>query len=121
MSYFSPIVSSSHTLLIDGPIQFLCIRKDGLMVDDDGLDDLVDMGLAGNLILAVWCGHECGAEAYGQVVRVHHVLITVLGQAEGCEVERKSGTKRRRQVLMRRGQHWRQYFTLFRLRPTLQY
>lgn len=51
------------------------------MVDDDGLNDLVDVGLAGDLVLAVWCGHERGAEAYGQVVRVHHVLVTVLGQA----------------------------------------
>lgn len=77
----SPIVSSSHTLLIDWPIQFFGIRKDGLMVDNDGLDDFVDVGLAGHLVLAVWRRHECGAEAYGQVVWVHHVLITVLRQA----------------------------------------
>lgn len=68
------------------------------MVDDDGLDDLVDVGLAGDLVLAVWCGHERGAEAYGQVVRVHHVLVTVLGQAG----EKKKGQKRTR--------HWGQYF-----------
>lgn len=89
MHHSSPIVSSSHTLLIDGPIQFFGVRKDGLMVDDDGLDDLVDMGLAGDLVLAVWCRHERGAKAYGQVVWVHHVLITVLGQAEGREVEKE--------------------------------
>lgn len=83
----SPIVSSSHTLLIDGSIQFFGIRKDGLMVDDDGFDYLVDVGLAGDLILAVWCGHERGAEAYGQVVWVHHVLVAVLGQAEGRRVD----------------------------------
>lgn len=51
------------------------------MVNDDGLDDLVDVGLAGHLVLAVRRRHECGAKAYGQVVRVHHVLVTVLGQA----------------------------------------
>lgn len=78
-----PIVSSSHTLLIDGSIQFLGIGEDSLMVDDDGLDDLVDMRLAGDLVLAVGCGHECGAETYGQVVRVHHIFIAVLGQAKG--------------------------------------
>lgn len=83
MHHSSPVVSSSHTFLINGPIQFFGIGKDGLMVDDDGLDDLVDMGLAGDLVLAVWCGHECGAEAYGQVVRVHHVLVAVLGKADG--------------------------------------
>lgn len=81
MHHSSPIVSSSHTLLIVGPIQFFGVRKDGLVVDDDGLDDLVDVGLAGDLVKAVRCGHERGAEAYGQVVRVHHVLVTVLGQA----------------------------------------
>lgn len=53
------------------------------MVDDDGLDDLVDVRLAGDLVLAVGRGHERRAEAYGQVVRVHHVLVAVLGQAEG--------------------------------------
>lgn len=81
MLHSSPIVSSSHALLVDGPIQFFGIRKDGLVVDDDGLDDLVDVGLAGHLVLAVRCGHKCGAKTYGQVVRVHHVLVTVLGQA----------------------------------------
>lgn len=52
------------------------------MVDDDRLDDLVDVSLARDLVLAVRCGHERGAKTYGQVVWVHHVLITVLGQTE---------------------------------------
>jgi len=59
------------------------------VLDDDGLDDLVDVGLAGDLVQAVWRGHERGAEAYGQVVRVHHVLVTVLGQAGGGGKETK--------------------------------
>lgn len=49
------------------------------MVDDDGLNDLIDMGLAGDLVLAVRCRHEGRAKAYGQIVWIHHVLITVLG------------------------------------------
>lgn len=53
------------------------------MVHDDCLDDLIDVSLAGDLVLALRRGHECGAEAYGQVVRVHHVLIAVLGQTGG--------------------------------------
>lgn len=53
------------------------------MVNDDGLDDFIDVSLAGDLVLALRGGHERGAKAYGQVVRVHHVLITVLGQAGG--------------------------------------
>lgn len=51
------------------------------MVNNDGFDYLVHVSLAGDLVLAVGSGHERGAETYGQVVRVHHVLITVLGQA----------------------------------------
>lgn len=53
------------------------------MVNDDCLDDLIDVSLAGDLVLALRRGHECGTEAYGQVVRVHHVLIAVLGQTGG--------------------------------------
>lgn len=81
MASFSPVVSPRHALLIDGPFQLFGVRKDALMVDDDGFDDLVHVGLAGDLVLAVRRGHECGPEADGQVVRVHHVLIAVLGQA----------------------------------------
>lgn len=87
MHHCSPIVSSGHTLLIDGPLQFFGIRKDVLIVDDDGLDNLVDVGLAGDLVLGFWCGHKRGAETYCQVVRVHHVLITVLGHAEEGRVD----------------------------------
>ena len=53
------------------------------MVDDDGFDDLIDMGLAGDLVLSFWSGHEGGAKADGQIIGVHHVFITVLGQAAG--------------------------------------
>lgn len=51
------------------------------MVDDDRFDQLVDMSLAGDLVVAVGDGHESGSEADSQVVWVHHVLLTVLGQA----------------------------------------
>lgn len=52
-------------------------------MDDDGFDDLIDMGLAGDLVLSFWSGHEGGAKADGQIIGVHHVFITVLGQAAG--------------------------------------
>lgn len=48
------------------------------MVDDDGLDDLVHVGLTGHGVLVIWDGHQCGAKANGQVVGVHHVLVAVL-------------------------------------------
>ena len=48
------------------------------MVDDDGFDNLIHMSLAGHLILYLWDRHQCGAKTDGQVIRVHHVFITVL-------------------------------------------
>lgn len=57
------------------------------MVDNDGLDDLIDMGLARHLVLGVRGGHEGGAKTNGQVVGVHHVLITVLGQTANTQQE----------------------------------
>lgn len=51
------------------------------MVDDDGFDDFVDMRLAGYRVLPIGDVHEGGPEADGQVVGIHHVLITVLGKA----------------------------------------
>lgn len=54
--------------------------EDDLTVDDDGLDDFVHVGLTGHRVLAVRDGHQSGAEADGQVVGIHHILIAVLGQ-----------------------------------------
>lgn len=51
------------------------------MVNNDSFDKLIDMGLAGDLVVAFWDRHESGAETDGQIVGVHHVLLTVLGQA----------------------------------------
>lgn len=51
------------------------------MVDDDSFNELVDVGLARDLVMAFWDRHQGGAETDGQVVGVHHVLLTVLGQA----------------------------------------
>lgn len=65
------------------------------MVDDDGFDELVDVGLAGDLVVAFWDRHQRGAEADGQVVGVHHVVLAVLRQAGGTEsqsVRGQSGT-----------------------------
>lgn len=79
----SPVVFPGHAFLVDGPVQLLGVGEDGFVVDDDGLDDLVDVCLAQHLVLDVGCGHEGGPEADGQVIGVHHVLIAVLGQAGG--------------------------------------
>lgn len=51
------------------------------MVDDDSFNELVDVGLARDLVMALWDRHQGGAETDGQVVGVHHVLLAVLRQA----------------------------------------
>lgn len=49
-------------------------------MDDNRLYYFVHMCLARHLVLYFWDRHQCGAKANGQVVRVHHVLIAVLGK-----------------------------------------
>lgn len=51
------------------------------MVDDDSFNELVDMGLARDLVVALGYRHQGGTETDGQVVWVHHVILAVLGQA----------------------------------------
>lgn len=48
------------------------------MLDDDGFDQLIHVGLAGHLVVALRHGHQRGSEADGEVVGVHHVLLTEL-------------------------------------------
>lgn len=67
-------------MVIDGPLQLTGPWKDGLVMDNNAFDELVHMCLAGDLVMALRHRHECGAEADSQVVGVHHVVITVLGQ-----------------------------------------
>lgn len=55
------------------------------MVDDDSFNELIDVGLARDLVMAFWDRHECGAKTDGQVVGVHHILLAVLRQAGGME------------------------------------
>lgn len=75
----SPVLlPSGHALLIDRPFQLSVAGEDALMVNDDGFDDLIDMGLAGHRILPIRNVHQRGPEADGQVVGIHHILIAVL-------------------------------------------
>ena len=77
----SPVLCGAHALLVERAVELLAVGEDGLVVDDDGLDDLVDLGLARHLVMELRRGHERRPEADGQVPRLHHVLIAVLGQA----------------------------------------
>ena len=56
------------------------------MMNDDGFDDFVDVCLAGHRVLPIRDVHEGGPEADGQVVGVHHVLVTILREATRKEV-----------------------------------
>lgn len=51
------------------------------MMDDDGFDDFIDVRLAGHRVLPIRNVHEGGPEADGQVVGIHHVLVTILREA----------------------------------------
>lgn len=83
MLHVPVLLRPGHTLFVHGAVQLAVTGEDDLIVDDDSFDDLVDMRLTQHGVLAVWDGHQRGAEADRQIVRVHHVLIAVLGQTEG--------------------------------------
>lgn len=83
--YLPVLFPSSHAFFIHRSLQFSQCWVDDLMVDDDVLNDLIHMRLAGHRVLVIWYGHQCGAKANGQVVGVHHVLVTVLGKTGETE------------------------------------
>lgn len=82
---FSPVLVSSHTLLINRPGQLLGVGEDVVVVQDHRFDDLIHVRLTGHLVQSVRCGQEGRAEHDGQVPSIHHVLIAVLGEAVGEE------------------------------------
>lgn len=84
----SPIFLRGSSTVIDRALQLTGPRKDALVMDNNGFDELVHMCLAGDLIVALRHRHECGAKADSQVVGVHHVVVTVLRQTEKREIKR---------------------------------
>lgn len=50
----SPVLLPGHALLVDGSGQLLGVGEDVVVVEDDGLDHLIDVGLAGHLVQGVW-------------------------------------------------------------------
>ena len=74
-----------HALLIDGAGQLGRGREDPSRLDDEGLHQLVDTALQSHWVLPSRDGQQRRSKAHGQVVGVHHVLITVLGQAGGTD------------------------------------
>lgn len=78
-SFNSPVFfPSCHALFINWPLQLSLGWKDGLMLDDNCLNDLINMCLASHRVLLIWYGHQRWAKADSQVVGVHHVLVAVL-------------------------------------------
>lgn len=51
------------------------------MVDNDCFYEFVDVGLARHLVVAFRDRHQGGTKTDGQVIGVHHVLLTVVRQA----------------------------------------
>lgn len=81
-THFLPVLfPTSHTFLIDRSFELPETGEDGFMIYYDGFDDLIDMSLARYWILSIWNMHQSWSKANGQVVRIHHILITVLRQA----------------------------------------
>lgn len=88
MLEFSPVLCAAHALLVDGPLQLFGVGEDGLVVDDDGFDDLVDVRLAGDLVQQIRSGHQRRPKADGQVPGIHHVLVAVLRETAGEKEKR---------------------------------
>ena len=73
-----PVVLRAPSSAVDGALQLPGAGEDVLVLDDDGFDQLVHVGLAGHLVVALRHRHERGPEADGEVVGVHHVLLAEL-------------------------------------------
>lgn len=65
LSFLPVLFPTSHAFFINRSFQFPEGREDGLMIDYDGFDDLVDMSLAGHWILPIWNMHQGWSEADG--------------------------------------------------------
>lgn len=79
----SPVLVSSHALLINWSRQLLGVWEDVVVVEDDRLHHLVHMSLTRHLVQRLRRGQQGGAEHDGQVPGVHHVLVAVLREAGG--------------------------------------
>lgn len=81
LAEYSPVLVSSHTLLINWSRQLLGVWEDVVVVQYDRFDDLIHVRLTSHLVQRVRRGQEGGAEYNSQVPSIHHVFITVLGKA----------------------------------------
>lgn len=66
---YSPVLlPPGHALFVHRAVQLALTGEDDFVVDDDGLDDLVNMRLARYRILSVWDGHQGWTKADCQIV-----------------------------------------------------
>lgn len=79
-SHSPVLLPPSHALLIDRAVQLTLTGENDFVVDDDGLDDLIHVRLARYRILAIRDWHQGRTEADRQIVGIHHVFITILGE-----------------------------------------
>lgn len=64
------------------------------MLQDDVLHQGVDQRLQGDDIVIMSPSYQAGAKAHSQVVRLHHVLVTVLRHAGGRGTQNWTMTER---------------------------
>ena len=58
-----PVVLRAPSSAVDGALQLPGVGEDILVLDDDGFDQLVHVGLAGHLVVALRHRHQRGPEA----------------------------------------------------------
>ena len=80
----SPVVLfQCHAFLIHGSLYLGLAGEHALVLQDDALHQRVELRLQRDPVLVLSASQQTGAEAHGQVVGLHHVLVAVLGQAAG--------------------------------------
>lgn len=57
------LLPTGHALFVHRSVQLTLGRVDGLVVDDNGLNDLVNMRLARHGVLVIWYWHQCWPKA----------------------------------------------------------
>lgn len=71
-----------HAFLVHRPLQLPLAGKDALVLHNHVVDHGVDQRLQGDGVVVALTPHQTGTEANSQVVRLHHVLVTVLSHTE---------------------------------------
>lgn len=75
------ILFQCHAFLVHGSLHLGLVGEDAFVQVDDALDQGIDLSLQSYGIIVVSPSYQAGTETHSQVIRLHHVLVTVLGHA----------------------------------------